>query len=170
MKKYVPFIFPAVALVIVLFLGYRWYVAQTTKPDGQISANGEGVKIENLSTDEANKMQGSQAKDLPSVELKSSEGTEGAGQVRYELKNDKVYFSVNGDLPVLKEGKYQVWLRQGSSDTKTKAFVLKESKSGYMGSAAFPSNMLPLEVVVSKEMTDDDQMETVVLTGTIQKQ
>lgn len=168
MKKYVPFIFPAIALVIVLFLGYRWYVAQTTK--GQISANGEGVKIEDLSTEEASKMQGTGAKDLPSVELKGEGET--TGQVRYELKNDRVNFSVNAELPALKdgEGMYQVWVRQMGQDSKSKAFTLKESKSGYMGSAAFQASLLPVEVVVSKEVNDDDTIETTVLTGTIQKQ
>lgn len=166
MKKYIPFIFPAIALLIVLFLGYRWYNAQTVKPTGEVVENGEGMKIDELSTEEAKKLQVG-SKDLPSVDLKGS--GEGVGQVRYEVAGDRVSFTVSADLPELNEGMYQVWLRQLNNDSRAKAFVLDEGKAGYMGSASVTSSMVPFEVIVSKETKNDDQIETVVLTGTVEK-
>jgi hypothetical protein len=167
MKKYTPFVFPAIALLIVLFLGYRWYSTQA-KPIGQISDFGEGVKIEDLSADEATKLNGG-AKDLPTVELKGTD--EAAGRVRYEIKDGRVSFTVTADVAVLEEGQgfYQVWLKQVGGESKKKAFVLVDSKAGYIGSAAVPADSLPFEVVVSKETTDDEQMEVSILSGTIQK-
>jgi len=166
MKKYVPFIFPAIALLIVLFLGYRWYSAQTTKPTADASPVVEGMKIDELSTEEVRKLQVG-SKDLPSVELKGA--GEGNGQVRYEVNGQRVYFTVAANLPELTEGMYQVWLRQLNSENRTKAFVLDDSKGGLMGSASIDASMMPFEVIVSKETKNDDQIETVVLTGTVQK-
>jgi hypothetical protein len=166
MKKYIPFIFPAIALIIVLFLGYRWYSAQTVKPEGKIDMS-EGMKIDELSAEEMKKLQGSGSKDLPSVELQG-EG-ESMGRVRYEIRGDKVSFSVTAELAALTEGKYQVWLKRTDSETPVKAFVLEEGKAGYIGSGSVDASLLPFEVIVSKEMNDDNQVETTVLRGTIQK-
>jgi hypothetical protein len=165
MRKYLPFLFPAIALLIVLFLGYRWYAAQTVSPAGQISDNGEGVKIEDLSAEEVKKING--AKDLPTVDLKGA--GEVAGQVRYEVRDGRVNFTVSADLPELTEGQYQVWLKKTDSEARTKVFVLENNKAGYMGSASVAADMLPFEVIVSKEMTDDNQLEVTVLSGVIQK-
>jgi len=169
MKKYVPFLFPAIALLIVLFLGFRWYSAQTAKPEVKIPGMAEGVKIDNLSADEMKKFQSKGAKDLSSVELKGT--GEVTGQVRYEVKDGKIAFTVNAAVPQLtaKAGFYQVWLNQVGSQTKTKAFVLEYNKGGYLGSASVSADMLPFEVTVSKETKDDAQLEAAVLTGTIQK-
>ncbi len=167
MKKYTPFVFPTIALLIVVFLGYRWYSSQT-KPVGQISDFAEGVKIEDLSAAEASKLRNGGAKDLPSVELKGT--AEATGQVRYEIKDGRVSFTVTADVPkVTGKDFYQVWLKQVNGESKKKAFVLDDSKAGYMGSAAVSAETLPFEVIVSKETKDDNQMETSILSGTVQK-
>lgn len=168
MKKYIPFIFPALALAIVVFLGYRWYVSQTVKSNGQITDFAEGVEIEELSTEQVNKLKVNGSKDVPTVNL-TGEG-EAIGQVRYEMADGKVAFTVNADLPEPKAGeRYQVWLKDTDSDDKKKAFVLEVGKGGYVGWAAVSAETLPFQVVVTKETNDDDQMEETLLSGTVQK-
>ena len=52
MKRFSPYIFPLIVLVIIFFLVYRWYSLR-----GQQKAEnaefGEGIQIENLSEEEA---------------------------------------------------------------------------------------------------------------------
>lgn len=165
MKKLIPFIFPTIALAIVVFLGYRWYQSQT-RMSGSISEVGEGIEIEDLSTEQMKKLQGSAAKDLPSVTLTGS--GESSGVVRYEVQGERVFFTVTADLPALAKGQYQVWLRKLSGETRSKAFVLEMGKAGYMGSASVAADMLPFEVIVSTEVVDDMTVEAVVMTGTLQ--
>lgn len=168
MKKYIPFIFPALALAIVVFLGYRWYVSQTVKSNGRISDFGEGVEIEELSTEQVDKLKVNGASDLPTVNL-TGEG-EAIGQIRYERADGKVAFTVNADLPAPKSGEfYQVWLKEVDGEDKQKAFRLEVGKGGYVGWAAVSEETLPFQVVVSKETTDDDQLESTQLQGTLQK-
>lgn len=164
MKKYIPFLFPAIALLIVLFLGYRWYTAQTVKPDGRITD--DAIEVEQLSSEEVRNLQNG-SKDLPTVELKGDDDV--MGQVRYEVSGERISFTVTANLPELTEGVYQVWLRQTDSDSRTKAFVLDEGKAGYTGSASIAVSMMPFEVIVSREVNNDDEIESTVLTGTIEK-
>jgi hypothetical protein len=175
MKKFLPFVFPLLALCVVLFLGYRWYATKTNRTEGKISDFGEGVKIEELSQAEIERLKSTPApsgtpgaKDTKSVDLKGADTAQ--GQVRYEVKDGRVSFSVIATLPELSTGKYQVWLKQVNGETKKKAFVLELTKSGYMGSAAISADTLPFEVIVTKETKDDDQMEATVLSGTLQKE
>jgi hypothetical protein len=168
MKKLLPFVFPLIALLLVMFLAVRWYNARTSHKEGQVSQTefAEGEKIENLSTDQMNKLK-KPVKDLNTVDLK---GTENAmGQVRYDISDGRVYFSVVANLPELKEGFYQVWLKEMNGEAKKKAFVLVDSKGGFTGDASISATNLPFEVVVTRETKDDNDIETVVLQGTIQK-
>ncbi len=165
MKKVLPFVFPLVALIIVMFLAYRWYNLNTTNRPGQINEVGEGVEIEDLSETERNNiMRG--VGDFKQVELKGAQGQTAVGNVRYELKDGKLRFSVTADLEGLMGGRYQVWLKSGDKAAQ-KAFVLEASKGGYIGSAAISTSELPLEVTVTREATDDATMETTLLQGTI---
>lgn len=168
MKKYLPFVFPALALAIVIFLGYRWYTAQTTKTEGRITDFAEGVEVNQLSQAQLDKLKPSGAKDVPSVAL-IGEG-ENLGQVRYELADGQVAFTVNADLPAPQKGEfYQVWLKAVDRDDKTRVFKLELGKAGYMGWGSVSAETLPFQVVVSKETKDDDQLEMTVLSGTLQK-
>jgi hypothetical protein len=65
MKKILPFVFPLIALLIVLFLALRWYNAKTTRPEGKLTDFGEGMKIEDLTLDQIK--QHAVAKDMKSV-------------------------------------------------------------------------------------------------------
>lgn len=163
MKKFYPFILPTIALAIVAALAFRWYNLRTQR-DGEITPFGEGVEIENLSEVEAERVM----KGVGDFETAPLSGTgEVQGQVRYELKDDKVNFSVNADLPELEEGQYQVWLQDVEGTSRSKAFVLKMGKGGYMGSAALDASKRPFEVVVSMEKTDDSVIEEEILKGMV---
>ncbi|MBD3279402.1 MAG: hypothetical protein GF390_01680 [Candidatus Pacebacteria bacterium] len=167
MKKFYPFIFPSIALLIVLFLAWRWYNLRTQR-DSEISRLGEGVEIENLTETELDRvMKG--AGDFKSVDLTAQEATN-AGFVRYELKDGKVTFSVTADLPILETGVYQVWVKAAAQQQPSKAFVLEYGKGGYVGSASVDASNLPLEITVSKELRPDNTIEEVVLTGIIPKE
>jgi hypothetical protein len=168
MKKFLPFVFPGVALILVLFLAVRWYNSRTVRPadDGKITQFGDGVQIEDLSKSASDKLR-SGAKDEKSVELTGADNLK--GEVRYDITDGKVNFSVTANLPEIKDGQYQVWLKQVDGEAKRKAFVLTFGKGGYMGSAAISADLLPFQVIVSKETKNDDTMETSLLTGTITK-
>lgn len=161
MNKYLPFVFPLAALLIVLFLAFRWFSMQTNR-----SADiGEGVEIEDLTLEQESMLRGTD--DLQQVELQTPDTeTEGQGDIRYKISDERVRFSVNANLPQ-PEGFYQVWVRSG--ETQQKAFRLLPDKGGFMGSAALNQSALPFEVIVSQETEDDDQLEQVILRGRIEE-
>lgn len=169
MKKYLPFVFPVAAFVIVGLLAFRWYNLQT-QPAGEVGSSSfaEGVQIEDLTDTERNQVMLG-AGNIETIELQNSDeaGDEVMGQLRYEIIDGRVRFSVMAGMPELNQGMYQVWLKDVNSDAVRKAFVLDFSKGGYLGSAAISEDVLPFEVIVSKEMTDDDQIETVLMRGVV---
>ena len=161
MQRIYPYIFPAVALLFVLFLLFRWYSLRTQR-EGLTSLLDEGTMIEEL--DSTNGLTAG-VDDYDMVEL---EGEDPAylGEVRYEIVDGQLLFSVSASLPTPDSGFYQVWLRQ--DDAQRRAFMLEYAKGGYMGSASIDAGTLPLEVVVSRELSDDNLLEEVLLTGTIE--
>jgi len=163
-KRYLPYVFPVIALIIVLLLLFRWY-SMNTQRQGDITPFGEGVEIENLSEDEARQsLRG--VGDYKSVDLEGE--SDAMGQIRYEIVDDKVKFTVFANLPDLNAGFYQVWLREKGGAAIRQAFRLEPGKGGYMGSAAISADVLPFEVVVSQEMTPDNALEKVVMQGVIE--
>lgn len=162
MKKYTPYVFPLVVLGVIFMLVFRWYTLRSER--SEYALLGEGVEIENLSQEEmVNSLTG--VGDYESIDLESQD-PESNGVVRYELKDDKVRFSVMANLPE-PEGEYHVWLRSTDGTAMRQVFTLVEGKGGYIGSAALPSELLPFEMIVSEnaeaEMADEDY----VLRGTI---
>lgn len=163
MKKFLPFVFPALALLIVMFLAYRWFDLKDNTMDKK-DVLSEGVQIEELSQEEQNSfLQGMD--DYKSKDLKPLADTEGMGTIRYDIKDNVIKFNVQAELPELTSGIYQVWLKSPDSGVLRKAFVLESTKGGFAGSAAISAETLPFEVVVSKEMMDDGVMETMLLEG-----
>lgn len=172
MKKFTPYVFPLVALLVVIFLLYRWYDMRTEKVVNPVEF-GEGVEIENLSENELGSvLRGSN--DITTVELENAQ-TDSAepastGVIRYDVVDNKVLFSVMAELPELEQGAYQVWLKEINGDGMRKAFSLEAGKGGMMGSASVSTELLPFEVVVSKEMSvSDETIETVILKGAIER-
>ncbi len=151
-KKYYPFVFPTIALLLVLFLAFRWYNLRTKRNAEQKPE----VQIENLTVEEQEQIVTGDDESVTSVDM-TGEAT-ASGQVRYTKTDDKVLFSVNAALPKDSK-KYQVWL-QRENEEPTKAFALTYGKGGYMGSASVPVEYLPFEVIVTEETnTADDQPE-----------
>ena len=166
MKKLYPYIFPAIAFLFVLFLLFRWYNLRTQR-EGLTSLLSDGVEIENLDPQEANGF----LKGTKDYKTETLEGEEtNLGEIRYEVKDGKVLFSVSAVLPELTAGHYQVWLKDVDSDGKRKAMILEYGNGGYMGSAAINADTLPFEVIVSKEMESDDQLEEILLKGMIREE
>jgi hypothetical protein len=164
MKRIYPYIFPAVALLFVLFLLFRWYNLRTER-EGMTSLLNEGVTIEELTDDDAMSLL-TGVGDYDSVDLVGEDPTH-LGEVRYEVRDDELLFSVTTTLPTPRIGHYQVWLRQTEGNAQRKAFRLTEGKAGFMGSGLLSADTLPLEVLVSLELTDDGLLEEVLLQGTI---
>ncbi len=165
MKKFIPFIFPAAAAAIVLLLAFRWYSMKTNQPDENQSLFTEGVQIENLTESEIESVVKGTG-DYKSIQM-SAEDEGAMGDIRYEIKDGKVVLSVMATLDDMADGQYQVWFKEVAGDAIRKAFVLEMNKGGYMGSASVPSDVLPFEVLVSKEMNNDDQMEELLLKAVI---
>ncbi|MFH2118557.1 MAG: hypothetical protein ABII10_02385 [Candidatus Paceibacterota bacterium] len=165
MKRIYPYIFPAVALLFVFFLLFRWYNLRTQR-EAMTSLLNEGVKIEQLTAEDALGLI-SGVGDYETVDLIGEDPTH-LGEIRYELRDNELLFSVFTTLPAPGTGSYQVWLRQTEGNAQRKAFRLTESKGGYMGSGALDASTLPLEVIVSHELTDDGLLEEVLLQGTIE--
>jgi hypothetical protein len=163
MKKYTPYIFPLVVLSVVFLLVFRWYSMRTQRLDQDLFA--EGVEIENLSEDELVRSI-SGVGDYDSVELEAA-AEDSQGVIRYELKDDKVRFSVMANLPET-GADYRVWLKEVDGDAMREVFVLESGKGGYIGSAALPAELLPFEVIVSQEENSSDAIDSSVLRGIIQ--
>lgn len=168
MKKYTPYIFPLIVVVIVFFLVYRWFSLRTQR-DTQQASYGEEIQVDSLDPEQLqNVMRGS--KNVSTTQLEPTETTPeatGRGSIRYEAINGKVNFTVSADLPESEET-YSVWIRSKDGDDLTKAFSLEMGKGGYMGSAAIPQERLPLEVIVSTATQKSDVMNAVILKGTIE--
>lgn len=178
MKKYSSYILPALVVLVILSLIFRWY--RNRQRVEKVSEFGEGIQIENLTDQEvSNALKG--VGDYQTVDLKpeptaspvTSEGEMAAmpnnGMIRYDIADGKVKFSVMATLPEMSVGRYQVWLRTLDDSTLQRVFVLEMNKGGYVGSAAVSQDLLPFEVIVSKEMTDDSKMEDIIMRGTITK-
>jgi hypothetical protein len=157
-QTFLPYIFPAIVLVILLFLAYRWYSVRTQR-DGKVSPFADSVTIENLSQDDAKRILRGVG-DLKTVQLTGQGDV--SGQVRYEIKDGKVNFSVMAELPTLETGVYQVWIKEVGSDAKKQAFTLEEGKGGYIGSASVAETTLPFMILV----TQGDQT---ILSGQVSK-
>lgn len=163
MKKYYPYIMPLLALLFVGFLAFRWYNLRTDR--GEIGM-GEGVEIENLSESEVDKMLKG-VDDLKTLNLDGD--AQYAGQVRYEIADGKVFFSVMADVPMIEDGEYQVWVRKIDSESASKAFAMVYGKAGYIGSAGLSDADLPIEIIITKQSIGDSEMGEVFLKGILNK-
>jgi len=86
--------------------------------------------------------------------------------IRYEVKEDKVRFSVMANLPE-PTTQYRVWLKETDGTAMREVFILTAGKGGYIGSAALPSELLPFEVIISESADAKMAAEENVLSGTI---
>lgn len=163
MKKVLPFVFPLAALLIVIFLAFRWYSMRN--PQGQVGPVNEGVSIENLTQEQRERVLRGTADSKTVIFQPLDEKSVASGDIRYDIQDGQVLFSVDADLPPLNSGAYQVWLKSGQK--MSPAFTLVLSKGGYMGSASVKAETLPVEVTISKEINQDQTMEEAILKGSI---
>ncbi len=160
MKKTAPYIFFLVVILILLWLGFRWYSAK--HQNKLISQQlGEGVTIENLSESELKKALGG-VKDYETVPLQQVKPTQSptqnptpsadldlAGNIRYEVDGQKLRLGVivsttNQELLPLR-----VWIKKPDGTDVKPLFVLTEGKGGLVGSAQLEAGLLPLEILVT---------------------
>ncbi len=166
LKQFLPFVFPTAAIILVIILAFRWYRLRSEQI-GKISEFAQGVEIEDLTeTERQTSLSG--VKDVERVDLESEQES-ALGEIRYEISDEKVKFSVAATLPEEEVAQYQVWLKEVDGKAIRKAFALEMLKGGYTGSAAISAETLPFEVVVSKEMVDDNLMEQVLLRGVLEE-
>lgn len=167
MNKLAPYIFPAVVVLIVAFLVFRWYADRSrVTPDV-----GEGIAIENLSEEELkNAISG--VGDYKTVQLDELEPADApaetlSGVVRYEIENDKVKLSVIAEAGDPSTD-YYVWLQPSGSATPKRAFMLLANKGGLVGSGALSVDQLPLNVLITRGDSLEDDMKNVVLKGRVE--
>ncbi len=164
-KQYYPFIVPAISLILVLFLAFRWYNLRTQRDS---ISDVTQVEVEDLTQEELLVVQG--ASDVSTVDLKSETDEPAIGQVRYKVEDERVLITITADLPELETESYQVWFA-GQGKEPQQAFMLTRSKAGYLGSASLNIENLPLEVLVTDQSgVTAGQMGRQLLKGLIEAQ
>lgn len=165
MKRSLSYLLPLAALLLVAVLGFRWLNNRPTS-DGDITQNAEGIEISDLTADDP-APEG--VADRETVRL-DSKVEMARGDIRYSLLDeDRVQFSVQSTLPELEEGQhYELWF-EGEKGPK-KAMRLIENKGGYLGQGTLSSEFSNIKVIVSRESTDDNTIEEVMLEGMVELQ
>ena len=149
------------AILFVLFMFVRWYRAKTnTSPESMLNSQ---LEVSNLSLEEEESIIKGTT-DYETVVFETD--SEANGEIRYQIVDDKLHFTVTANLPDSVE-EYAVWLKEVNGNSKKRVFNLDYSKAGYIGSAAVPAEILPVEVVVAE--ASDLMLEDALLRGVIEK-
>lgn len=144
LQNLLPYLFPLIAIIFVVIMFARWYKGKTAETP--LSLLDSQLQVETLPA----QLQDSILKGATDYEMLDLEGAEGAmGELRYQIKDDKLSFTVTANLPTAKED-YAVWLTDLDGEAKKRVFNLVYSKAGYVGSAIVPADVLPVKVVVAK--------------------
>jgi hypothetical protein len=158
MKKFLPFVLPALVVVVIIYLGYSWYSQQTeeklTLPE--VTA---GTEIEELSASELATLENLQ-KGVGNYKVVEMAGS-GIGEIRYEIRDGKALFSVNANLATDQGEVYYLFTKEEGASEFIRGKRLEENKGGLFTSMAVAIDKLPITVQVRLG-------ETVVLTGEIQ--
>jgi len=159
-KKFTPYIFPLLAFAFVVFMFVRWYSTRVAEQGSSLLSN--DLEITTLTQEEEESIIRGTT-DFSTVEMIAM--GEASGEVRYQLVEDKLNFTVTANLPESNEA-FVVWLKEIEGSAKKKVFSLTYSKAGFIGSASVPAEVLPIEVVVSAE--SDLLLEDAFLRGIIE--
>ena len=144
LQALLPYLFPLIAIIFVVIMFARWYKGKTTETP--ISLLDPQLQVESLSKDlQNNIIKG--ATDYKALDMQSSD--KAIGELRYQIKDGKLSFTVTANLPQSKE-EYAVWLTDLNDKASKRVFNLVYSKAGYIGSAMVSSDVLPVKVVVAK--------------------
>ena len=155
LQNFLPYIFPLIAIILVVVMFTRWYKGKTA--EAPVSLLDSQLEVESLPTG----VQDEIIKGATDYSMLDMQGENMAtGELRYQIKDDKLSFTVTADLPESKED-YAVWLLDSANDAQKRIFNLKYSKAGYVGSAMVRAEVLPVKVVVAK--ASDLMLEDVLL-------
>lgn len=160
LQNFLPYLFPLIAIILVVVMFARWYKGKTA--EAPVSLLDSQLEVESLSA----QMQDSIIKGATDYKMLNMVGIDQAvGEVRYQIKDNKLSFTVTANLPSSKE-EYAVWLSDMDGAAKKRVFNLKYSKAGYVGSAMVSDDVLPVKVLVSKAsdlMLEDVLLQTEIL-------
>lgn len=156
MKKYLPFALPAAAVILVIFFAVRWYQERTAASlsTPEVTA---GTEIEELSANELASLE-QLSQGTGNYQTVALEGSAGRGEIRFEKKDGKIYFTVTSNLPELSSGSYRLWLKTAQNQDFIASKILTLSKAGFIAATVVGADKLPLNLEVR-------QGETVLLTG-----
>lgn len=161
LKNFAPYALPLLAILFVLFMFVRWYRVRTnTNPESMLNSQ---LEVESLSLEEEESIIKGTA-DYKTVVFETE--SEATGEIRYQMVDGKLHFTVTANLPDSEEA-YAVWLKDIEGSSKKRVFNLDYSKAGYIGSAAVPAEILPVEVVVAE--ASDLMLEDAVLRAVIEE-
>ncbi len=159
LQSLLPYLFPLIAVILVVVMFARWYKGKTA--DAPVSLLDSQLEVESLPA----QMQDSIIKGATDYKMLNMVGVDQAvGELRYQIKDDKLSFTVTANLPNAKED-YAVWLSNMDGAAKKRVFNLKYSKAGYVGSAMVSDDILPVKVLVSK--ASDLMLEDILLQAEI---
>lgn len=159
LQNLLPYLFPLIAIILVVMMFARWYKGKTA--DAPVSLLDSQLEVESLPA----QVQDSVIKGATDYKMLNMIGIDqAAGEVRYQIKDGKLSFTVTAILPNSKE-EYAVWLTDINGDAKKRVFNLKYSKAGYIGSAMVSDDVLPIKVLVSK--ASDLMLEDILLQAEI---
>lgn len=154
-----PYLFPLIAIILVVVMFARWYKGKTDETP--VSLLDPQLTVESL----PDQVQDSFIKGTTDYKMLDMTGVEqAAGEVRYQIQDGKLSFTVTANLPDSQED-YAVWLTDLNGSAKKRVFNLQYSKAGYIGSAMVSDEVLPVKVVVSK--ASDLMLEDVLLQAEI---
>lgn len=144
LQNLLPYVFPLIAIIFVVIMFARWYKGKTAEtPSSLLDSQ---LKVESLPAD----IQNSVIKGATDYKMIDMQGTdEAVGELRYQIKDGKLSFTVTANLPESKE-EYAVWLADTKNQARKRVFNLVYSKAGYVGSAVVSDEVLPVKVVVTK--------------------
>lgn len=144
LQNLLPYLFPLIAIIFVVIMFARWYKGKTA--EAPLSLLDSQLQVESLPAQlQDSILKG--ATDYATLDLKGVEGA--MGELRYQIKDDKLNFTLTANLPSSKED-YAVWLTDLDGEAKKRVFNLVYSKAGFVGSAVVPADVLPVKVVVAK--------------------
>lgn len=144
LQNLLPYLFPLIAIIFVVIMFARWYKGKTA--EAPLSLLDSQLQVESLPAQlQDSILKG--ATDYATLDLKGVEGA--MGELRYQIKDDKLNFTLTANLPSSKED-YAVWLTDLDGEAKKRVFNLVYSKAGFVGSAVLPADVLPVKVVVAK--------------------
>lgn len=155
LQSLLPYLFPLIAIILVVVMFARWYKGKTA--EAPVSLLDSQLEVESLPA----QVQDSIIKGATDYKMLNMIGVDQAvGELRYQIKDDKLSFTVTANLPSSKE-EYAVWLSDMDGTAKKRVFNLKYSKAGYVGSAMVSDDILPVKVLVSK--ASDLMLEDILL-------